>query len=390
MRIVHCMRHMLLEHGGVVRAVLDICAVLASAGHDVELWCIDDKDVPEPWKRGEPGCPRVRRLPRPGLPGAMFTAAQLREIGGMMTGADVVHLHSVWHISNMQIASRCRASGVPYVVSIHGMLDDWSMAQRRTKKKLFLGVGGRSMMERASFVHCTAQAEMDQSKKWYPRGRGRVIPLVFDVSPFRVMPGRGPAERKFAALTRGRPNVLFLSRLHYKKGVEHLIRAAEILRGRGVSITVLVAGSGDREYEQRLRSLVSELNLSETVEFLGMVSGVEKISLYEASDVVALPTSQENFGFVVFEALASGRPLITTSGVDTWPEIEASGGGLIVAQEAGAIAEAIEGLLSDPERRAKMGASGREWVLRELDPARVVERFVAMYAEAAGSAPTRS
>lgn len=385
MRIVHCMRYMLLEHGGVVRAVLDICAVLAKAGHDVELLCIDDKDVPEQWKRGEPGFPRVRKMPRPALPGAMFSPVQNREVAEIIKGADAVHLHAAWHISNIQIARMCRKMRVPYVLSIHGMLDDWCMTQRGMKKKLFLSLGARGMLENAAFVHCTAQAELDQSKKWFPRGQGRVIPLVFDLGPFRTMPGPGPARAKFASLGSGRPNALFISRLHYKKGVEHLIRATRILNDRGTQVSVLIAGSGDKAYEQEMRGLVGELGLGQCVEFLGMVSGIEKISLYEAADLVVLPTSQENFGFVVFEALAAGTPLITTPGVDTWPEVEASGGGVIVQQDAGKIADKMAELLADPERRARMGRSGREWVMRELDPERVVERFVAMYRDARGS-----
>lgn len=382
MRIVHVMRYMLLEHGGVVRAVLDICAVLAKAGHDVELLCIDDKDVPEPWKRGEPGFPKARKMPKPALPGAMFSPAQNRQVAEIIKGADAVHLHAAWHISNMQIAEMCRRLNVPYVLSIHGMLDDWCMTQRGPKKRLFLALGARRMLERAAFVHCTAQAELDQSQKWYPRGQGRVIPLVFDLGPFRSMPGSGPARARFPSLGSGRPTALFISRLHYKKGVEHLIRATKILRERGTQVSVLIAGSGDKAYEQEMRGLVGELGLGQAVEFLGMVSGIEKISLYEAADLVVLPTSQENFGFVVFEALAAGTPLITTPGVDTWPEVEASGGGVIVAQDAGKIADKMAELLADPERRARMGRSGREWVMRELDPDRVVERFVSMYSDA--------
>lgn len=144
----------------------------------------------------------------------------------------------------------------------------------------------------------------------------------------------------------------------------------------------MIAGTGDASYERRLRALVDELGLADRVAFLGMVTGLAKVSLYQASDLVVLPTSQENFGFVVFEALASGKPLITTPGVDTWPEVEASGGGLIVAQDPAKIADAIASLLADPGRRAAMGDSGRAWALRELDPARVVQRFVDMYADA--------
>ncbi len=382
MRIVHCMRYVRLEQGGVVRAVLDMCGALAASGHDVRMLCIDDTDVPEPWKAGGRGLPSVHRIPRPVLPATGYLPWQLARVFEPIKDADVVHLHSAWQISNIQIGRFCRARSIPYVISVHGMLDDWCMSQRGLKKRLFMACGQRRLLERAAFVHCTAQAERDQSRKWYPGGRGRVIPLVVDLSPFREMPGPALAQNAFPPLREDRAKILFISRLHYKKGVEHLIRSADILRNRGVEASVVIAGSGDASYERRLRALVDELGLSDRVSFLGMVAGPTKISLYQASDLVVLPTSQENFGFVVFEALASGTPLITTPGVDTWPEVEASGGGLIVAQDPAKIADAIGLLLADTGRRSLMGESGRAWALRELDPALVVQRFVEMYADA--------
>lgn len=385
MRVVHYLRQIRLEQGGVVRAVLDICAVLAKAGHDVTLLCCDDTDVPAPWRSGAPGLPRVRKIDPPARPMAAFSGSQLGAITQILRGCDVVHLHAVWHASNLQIARRCRGARIPYVLSIHGMLDDWSMSQRSVKKRLFMALGARSMLNRASFVHCTAQAELDQSRKWYPSGRGVVIPLVFDLTPFRAMPGPEIARAAFPSLRDERPNILFISRLHYKKGVEHLIRAARILADRGSPVSLQIAGSGDNAYEQRLRALTTELALEPTTTFLGMVTGDTKISLYQAAEAVVLPTSQENFGFVVFEAMAAGAPLITTAGVDTWPEVKSSGGGLIVDQDPVKIADAIAQLLADPERRQSMGRAGRAWVLRELDPDRVVERFVQMYRQATGT-----
>ena len=382
MRVVHYLRQIRLEQGGVVRAVLDICGVLARAGHEVTLLTCDDKDVPEAWRGGGPGVPHIERIDAPALPAAAFSRAQLAALDRVVRGAEVVHLHAVWHASNLQIAARCRAAGVPYVLSVHGMLDDWSMSQRSLKKRVFLALGARRMLNGASRVHCTAQAELDQSRKWYPRAEGVVIPLVFDLGPFRAMPGPEVARGAFESLRSGHPNVLFISRLHYKKGVEHLIRAVRLLRDRGTDVWLSIAGTGDREYEDRLRALVVELDLADRAHFLGMVTGETKVSLYQAADMVVLPTSQENFGFVVFEAMAAGAPLVTTRGVDTWPEVEASGGGLIVAQEAGAIADAIAGLVADPERRGRMSASGRAWVMKELDPDRVLGRFIEMYEQA--------
>jgi glycosyltransferase involved in cell wall biosynthesis len=115
------------------------------------------------------------------------------------------------------------------------------------------------------------------------------------------------------------------------------------------------------------------------VRFLGFVSGVEKVSLYQAADVLVLPTSQENWGFVLVESLACGTPVVTTKGVDIWPELQSSGGALIVPAEARAMAEAVGGLLSDPARRRAMGEIGRRWVFETLGADRVARGYEAMY-----------
>jgi glycosyltransferase involved in cell wall biosynthesis len=380
---------MVLETGGVVRCVLDICSGLAEAGHDVTLLTTDGLDLPESWKDGEPGLPRGVVIDPPRRAGGFFSAAGRRQLQPYLEAADVMHLHSMWTTANVQLAADARRRNLPYIYTIHGMLDDWSMAQRGLKKRLYLAAMGRRMLHGAAAVHCTAQAELEQARKWFPRGQGVVIPYVFDLSPYQPLPGSGPARARFAQLDTPRPTLLFLSRLHYKKGVELLLEATARLRADKHECLVLLAGSGEPAYEEHLKQLTRQLDIVDDVEFLGFVSGVEKISLYETADLFVLPTSQENFGFVFFEALAAATPVVTTRGPDTWPELEASGGGRIVESDPAAIANAVAELLDDPDRRAEMGRAGRAWVLENLSAERVVSQFESLYAEAIAGA-TRS
>jgi glycosyltransferase involved in cell wall biosynthesis len=382
-KILHYHRLMQLETGGVVRAVLDMCAGLADAGHDVTLITCYGEDLPESWINHEAGVPRAIVIDPPSVPGGFFTPSAMEAIGRHIAEADVLHLHSMWAQSNIQFAKAARKRGVPYVYSVHGMLDDWCMDQRGLKKRVYLSLFGREMLHGAHAVHCTAEAELEQAKKWFPKGRGAVIPLIFDTSPFRDMPGPGPALAKFPQIDDGKPRLLFLSRIHYKKGIELLIDATAELAEQGRECLALIVGSGEADYERQLRRRVAERGLDERVLFLGFVSGVEKISMYEAADLFVLPTSQENFGFVLFEALAAGTPVITTRGADTWPEMEESGGAVVVAPDATTIAEAAAALLDDEPRRAEMGRSGRDWVLSALSAESVVRRYEELYEEAA-------
>ncbi|MGP1273225.1 MAG: glycosyltransferase [Phycisphaerales bacterium] len=379
MNILHAMAELVLEHGGVVRAVIDLAEQSARAGHSVAVASWNAPDVPEPW-RSASGSPRLVPITAPGRLGrfAPDAAAALRD---EIRRADVVHLHTPWEPANRAIAAMCRQLGTPYVLTIHGMLDDWCMTQKSAKKRLYLALGGRALLERAAAVHCTAQAELDQSRVWFPRGRGVVAPLVFDLAPYTDLPGPDLARERFD-LDPERPIVLFLSRLHVKKGVHVLIKAARHLADAGVDAQTIIAGTGDEPYARGLHAQIASLGLADRVRLVGLVTGADKVSLYQAADVFALPTSQENFGFVLPEALACGTPAITTRGVDIWPELEASGGAVIAEQTPEAFAEHIGELLVDADRRAEMGERGRRWVLTELNPDAVSERYEALYAEA--------
>ena len=381
MKILHSIAQIDFRSGGPVRAVLDLSEALAARGHTVEVMVKHGPDTPESWKR--PGSPTtVTALGRPEIGGAWFRGDSIRRITEAVASADVVHLHGIWTPQNTQFARIARKLNKPYVISCRGMLDDWCMAQRKPKKLFYLRfMGGSKMLNNAALIHCTAEGELRQSAKWFPGSTGRIIPNLLSLEPYRDLPGHDLARARFPQLNRPEPSLLFLSRLHYKKGVEHLIDAARILRDRGTPHQILIAGKGDDAYERKLREQTARLGLEDLVSFLGMVIGDEKVSLYGAADMFVLPTSQENFGFVFFEALAAGSPVVTTRGVDTWPELQEAGS-LIIEQSAAAIADAVTEVTHSREVRDALGQRGREWVFEHMDPGRIVEAFEQFYAEA--------
>jgi glycosyltransferase involved in cell wall biosynthesis len=388
--ILHYIESTAFTYGGPPRFALDACRVMAAEGHDSTILTADTTDSPAAWleeagSRSE-GTPTVAQLGALARPGGFIGLSGMRRVRASLRKADVVHLHGVWAPSNLQVAAAARAMGVPYVISVHGMLDDWSMAQRGAKKKAFLTLGGRYMLEHAARVHCTAQAEVDQSKKWFPNGAEAIIPYLMDLEPYRDLPGPALARQKFTALNSdGAPTVLFLSRLHYKKGPEFLLRAAQQLKQLGVNGKIAFAGTGDPAYIDSLKAMAAELGVEDRVHFLGMVVGREKLSLYQSADLFVLPTSQENFGLVLIEALACGTPVITTKGVDIWRDVEASGSGMICDQAPQILAETISTILSNDSLRKGMAAKARPWVFREFDEASLLRRFEGMYANAANA-----
>ncbi len=382
MNIVHYIRAVRLEDGGVVRAVLDLCEALARRGHEVTLLTFDLADIPQKWNQGNAQYPRAMKLQKGILPWSAVSTRE-RDIASIVSSANALHLHVIWDLVGLQLAHQAKRAATPYFVTLHGMLDDWSLAQKHTKKVLHLRLAGRRFLENAAAVHVTADGEKAQSEKWFPRGNSHVIPCLFDLGPYNTLPGPAPARAAFASdfPEADVPIILFLSRLHQKKGLELLICAADILRGDGLQFRILIAGSGEDAYEEHLKTMVSSHGLSEHIRFLGFVSGIVKVSLYEAADLFVLPTSQENWGFVLMESLLCGTPVMTTRGVDIWSELESSQAALIVEQDAEQIAAAIGAFFRDTTKRESMNRCAKTWALATLSPETISARYEDMYAE---------
>ena len=379
MKIIQYMLGFRNADGGVVRAVIDLCNALALRGHSVTVLTTDASDAPPEWNGGA-GRPAMRKLAFSRMLPALLSRAALAQARETFAGADVIHLHVPWDPICAQLGRLARSTDIPYVLTVHGMLDDWTMASKAAKKRIYLRLAGRRLLERAAFVQCGAASEMEQSRRWYPRGRSVVVPLLFDLEPFKILPGPELARQKFAALNGAHANILYVGRLHPIKRIEMLLDAVQQLTNQ--QIRVLIAGSGDASYEEHLRGEVARRKLNDRVAFLGFVGGPEKLSLYQAADVVVHPSAHESFGFVLVEALACGTPVITTRAVNIWPELQQSGGAIITDQTSQAIAHAVEGALENRQRLADMGRAGRQWVSNHLDADRLSGEYESLYRRA--------
>lgn len=390
MRIVHFLTRVRTEDGGVARATLDLCGALASAGHDVTLVTFEARDVPDAWKNGEPGCPRVEELPPINGPIKLFSRWARRRLEMILSRADVAHIQELWLPPAAQVAQVARRVGTPYILSVHGMLDDWAMAQKSFKKQAYLKLVGNRMIRGARVVHCAAAGEARQAQRWLPQQLADIVPLLLDIEPYRILPSRGTSRAGLPG-DAGAPTVAFLGRVHPQKGIDRLIEAAGALARAGEATEVLIAGTGAPEYLDELKQLAASLGIADRVHFLGHVLGADKVRLLRGADMLVLPSFQESFGLVLVEALACGTPVITTRAVDISPELETSGSSIIIETPTpAAVGGAISQLLRDPARRIDMGEAGRRWVLEYLDRDRVLAQFDGLYRKAAGMEAERA
>ena len=181
MRILHYIDRFDFGLGGVVQYVFQICQKLADDNTQVTLFAGSGEDIPASWQTSqlEPGTPTAHRLTSPPRRQGWLGRGQLDEIIDVAKHHDVVHLHGAWDFGNLRLAKRLRQQRIPYIASPHGMLDDWSLGEKRIKKSVFLKLFVRRYFENATVVHCTAQAEIDQVRKSI-----KTVQNFFCVPPF--------------------------------------------------------------------------------------------------------------------------------------------------------------------------------------------------------------
>ncbi|MFQ5349629.1 MAG: glycosyltransferase [Thermoanaerobaculia bacterium] len=368
--------------GGVPRSTLEIARLMATGGHRVTVMTAPGSKLPEEWRVPDQVLPKMMSLDPVSGRFDLLSRDCLRRVDRLLEGADLLLLHGMWRPRNSQLASLARRRGVPYVMIPHGMLDDWPMGQKPLRKRLYHLLLERRNLDSAACVVATSEAERLQASRWVPHDRISVAPLPISPVLARLAGEPGPASDQEAA---DELTVLFLSRLDPKKGADVLIEAVGLMKRRGIFCRLLIAGSGPSQYVRELERLVEREGIADRTRFLGWVDGPQKLSLYRVADLFSLPTSQENFGRVLVEALACRTPVITTRQAGLWQRICDAGGGLLADRTPEAFATAITDLLADRPRRERMGEAGRNWVMAWLDDGELIGRYESMFRRAVGN-----
>lgn len=389
LRCLHYLDEFLLKKGGVVRAVMDMVGGLAAVGADVTLLTGDATDLPSEWRQ-PPGSrvPKVVTIDRRVTP---FFRPQCGEalLDGYVADADVVHLHIAWDPFHRALAAAARRAGKPYVITPHGMLDDWCIGEKAFKKHAYLALGGRRLFQRAAGLHFTATSEQTQSMRYVGAGKPFVLPLAIDAGPFRQLVGSELARQQFPeAFTGDAPRLLFLGRVDPIKGLDVFVDAlAKANTGAHAAPHLVLAGPSEGPYEAQLRARIDSAGLTERAHFLGMVGGDVKQSLYEACDAFVLPSHHENFGIALAEAMMCGAPALTSKCVNVWPEIKGFGA-LVVDHSVAGFKTGIEQLLAELTERKATAVANRQAVIDWVDHEKLSERYLDVYRRViAGEAP---
>lgn len=218
---------------------------------------------------------------------------------------DIVHINGIWSPQNWGFQKAAQELKIKVVLSPHGMLESWIIQHNPLKKQIALFLFQHNAIKKADHIHATAQMEKDSIRKLKFNNSITIIPNGIDLSELESN------KKRY-----GEQKMIFLSRIHPKKGIEILLEAWRNIDTK--DWTLEIAGNGDEDYIFSLIEIAQDLD---NVHFVGALYEEEKWEFLRSADVMVLPTHSENFGIVVAEALAVGVPVITTTGTP-WQDLE--------------------------------------------------------------------
>ncbi len=389
MRILHVVPCYLpgRRYGGPIASVHGLGMHLVARGHSVTVFTTDQDGfeplAPPASERAVIDGVEIRyhaaRAPRR-IHRAPSMRAALRERIGEF---DVCHLHGLYSWPSVCAAREAERAGVPYVVSPRGMLvRDLIRRRGAARKRLWLAAFDRRTLERAAWIHATAEAEAADLAafpfRWPP-----VVAIPNGVEPVEFDGDLATVTPRVREALVGDDAILFVGRLDWKKGLDRLVRAlARMERGR------LVVAGPDHGYGQELRRLVREHRLESRVTLLGEVAGRDKAALLAHARVLALASHHENFGNVVLEAMSAGLPVVVSQNVGTAALVRESGAGRVVEGDFLSLSRALTELVAQPDLCHALGEAGQRTARERFAWPAIAERFERLYAKRANDVGT--
>lgn len=301
--------------------------------------------------------------------------------------ADVVHIHGLWEEINYQAVCAANQFSVPYIIRPCGMLDPWSLAQSRARKQLYMVWRLRKMLDGAAAIHFTSQTESDLTAPLHIKAPMIVEPNGVDLEEFEILPTYGEFRTQYPVLEK-KIILLFMSRLHPKKGLDLLIPAFALIRV--ADVVLVLAGPCDAHYGIQLEQLAKKHGIEHQVIFTGMLRGRDRVAALADADLFVLPSYQENFGLVVAESLAAGTPVVISDQVNIHDQISAAQVGGVVPLDVCALGEELTRWLTDNELRHTAGTRARPFVWEHYDWQKIVSRWKEHYNRLVSGLPTCS
>lgn len=382
MRILHSIHSVNPAGGGVIEAVRQVAQVHQASGHLCEIVSLDGPD--DIWVRDSPL--KVHAL-GPGRTSYGYSARFLPWLKAHRGDYDAVIVNGLWQYSGLGVWRALRGSGTPYFVFPHGMLDPWfkrAYPLKHLKKWAYWPWAEYRVLRdaRAVLFTCEEERRVARESFWLYRCREKVVNYGIAAPPGNADAQKQSALDRFPEL-RGKRVLLFLGRIHKKKGCDLLIQAfAKILEAPDPDLLLVFAGPDQTGWTNDLRALADRLQIAGQIHWAGMILGDIKWGMLRLAEVFVLPSHQENFGIAVAEALACGTPVLLSNKVNIWREIAEDHAGLVENDDAPGTARLLQRWLALPsEEKDEMRQNAERTFRARFEITRTASALIEALAE---------
>lgn len=282
---------------------------------------------------------------------------------------DLVHVNCCWMPACAFIQQMAQKRNIKVVLTPHGMLEPWIIKRHYWTRKLpALLLYQKAAIQNADCLQATAESEKANLLKLGYNSTIKIVKLGIDAESITMKTSWKKNKQ-----------LLFLSRVHVKKGINYLIEAVDILRDELQGYKIVVAGEGDADYVVSLKQQIKDKGLQDIIQLIGGVYGDKKWELFQTSDFFVLPTHSENFGLAIAESLASGTPAITTVGTP-WNDLNSSNSGAWIEIGTQPLVDALRRFLSSSDEDLEtMGKNGRELIETKYSAKVMAEEMMEVY-----------
>lgn len=363
MKILQVIEFFAPRMGGSAQVVYQMAQRISMRGHKVTVWCSDfasaDSSFPDV-SFSTVMFPSVMShwgfYTTPALIG--WARRHLKEF-------NVIHLHNARTFQNLVVGTLARRYGVPYVLSAHGSLP--VIVQRKAAKRAYDLLFGHRLIAEASRLIAVSSVEVEQYiQAGVAPERISLVSNGLDLDEFSCLPPPGTFRKKLGIAERAKV-VLYLGRLHKRKGIRYLVEAYAQLQAKESNVFLVIVGPDEGELGY-LQTLASHLKLLEQVRFTGPLYAEDKLAAYVDADVMASPAVHEIFGLVPFEALMCGTPVVVSDDCGSGQLIgEAEAGYLVPYADVEALAEALLRVLTNREEAMQRVKAGQAYIRERLD-----------------------
>jgi glycosyltransferase involved in cell wall biosynthesis len=400
MRILQIIPSISLVYGGPSQMVLGLSAALAKQGIDVTIITTNSNgdidqnplDVPLNQPIQQDGyniiyfrCYPFRRY--------KFSLSLLQWLNQHIKEFDIAHIHAIFSPVTTAAATIARYHDIPYIMRPCGMLDPADLRKKKQLKQIYAALLEKPNLAGAATIHFTSKQEAKISERFglstnkISRTQDLIIPLgvtnFIDKLSINNLSDFNSVDSQI-------PQILFMSRIEPKKGLNLLIPALEKILTQGINFNFILAGSNpqDADYESKIKALIADSPLAKYTKITGFVTGETKAYLLQNADIFVLPSYYENFGIAVAEAMAAGTPVVISNQVHIWEDIQQAQAGWVSTLEVDAIASLIKIALLDADERKRRGLNAFRYAKKHYSWDIIAQQTIQAYQQILSSLAT--